>query len=87
VKPKTTSAMPNEIKPIILVILAERIPETFNAEIIALPKMTIAEKINSIDCSFIKPVSNKTKPIRPKINGTEYFFISKAIFSITFLVN
>ena len=62
------------------------LPETFNAETTALPRITIDAKRNSIDWLFIKPESSSTKPIRPKMKGTEYFFISKAIFSITILV-
>jgi hypothetical protein len=66
--------MPKETNPIIFVILAESFPETFNPEMMALPKITIAEKINSMDWSFVNPVIKRTKPIRPKIKGTEYFF-------------
>jgi hypothetical protein len=48
----------------------------------ALPKITIAEKINSIDWSLVNPVSKRTNPMRPKIKGTEYLLANISVFEL-----
>jgi hypothetical protein len=81
-----TPATDNEIIPMIFVILFEMIPDTFKKDKIVLSKITIDAKINSIDWSVVIPWISNKRPTKLKIVGTEYFLISKAIFSITFIV-